>query len=258
MKNIAEIRNFLDAKVNQYNRISFIENDPISIPHLFEAKQDIEIMGFFAATLAWGQRQTIINSCKKLIQLFDNEPYTFITKCNDAELKQLLGFVHRTFNDTDLLYFISFLRQHYTYNESLETAFSRHITSKDENIEKALIGFYNDFFSSDFASIRTQKHVATPAKKSACKRLCMFLRWMVRSDEFGVDFGLWKNIKPSQLVCPIDLHVDRVARRLNIIESTKTDWNTALELTNFLKKLDANDPVKYDFALFGLGVEEKF
>lgn len=258
MKNIAEIRNFLDVKVEKYNHIDFITHDPISIPHLFNKKQDIEIMGFFAATLAWGQRITIINSCKKLIQLFENEPHLFITTSSETEFKRFEGFVHRTFNDTDVLYFIAFLRNYYLQNESLESAFSTHITSEDENIENSLIGFYKIFFDLPYAPIRTQKHVASPAKKSACKRLCMFLRWMVRNDNKGVDFGIWKSIKPSQLVCPCDLHVDRVARRLNIIESAKTDWKTAVELTNFLKKLDANDPVKYDFALFGLGIEEKF
>ncbi|TAH27628.1 MAG: TIGR02757 family protein [Cytophagales bacterium] len=258
LKNIAEIRNFLDLKVEKYNKIEFISNDPILIPHLFQKKQDIEIMGFFAATLAWGQRITIINSCKKLIQLFENEPHKFITTSSENEFKRFEGFVHRTFNDTDLLYFISFFRYYYKNNETLETAFSNHITSKDENIEKALIGFYHIFFDLPYAPYRTHKHIASPAKKSACKRLCMFLRWMVRNDNNGVDFGIWKNINASQLICPMDLHVDRVSRRLNIIESTKTDWQTAVELTNFLKKLDAKDPVKYDFALFGLGIEEKF
>lgn len=255
MNGFTDLKNFLDSKVEQYNRTDFIANDPICIPHLFSKKQDIEIMGFFAAVLAWGQRITIKNNCKKLIALMDNAPYDFIVNHQDSDLKPFLGFVHRTFNDTDLLYFISFFRHYYAENQSLETAFSKHISKSDETIEKALIGFHHSFFNLPDFPHRTRKHIATPDRKSACKRLNMYLRWMVRNDKKGVDFGIWKNISPSQLVCPCDLHVDRVARKLLLISQNNTGWKTALELTQNLKKMDDADPIKYDFALFGLGIE---
>lgn len=258
MNDFIDLKNFLDEKVEQYNQIEFIANDPISIPHQFSKKQDIEIMGFFAAVLAWGQRTAIKNSCKKLVKLFNNAPHDFITNHKDSDLIPFLGFAHRTFNDTDLLYVIAFLKHYYVQNQSLETAFSKHISQNDYNIEKALIGFEHTFFSLPDFPNRTRKHIATPERKSACKRLNMYLRWMVRSDKNGVDFGIWKNILPSQLICPCDLHVDRVARKLFLISNKNNGWKTALELTHNLKKFDSNDPVKYDFALFGLGVENKF
>lgn len=249
-----DIKKFLDEKVVLYNQPSFIHNDPICIPHLFTHQQDIEIAGFFAATFAWGNRTTIIKKCKELMQLMNMQPYQFILHHSTNDLKKLLSFKHRTFNTTDLLYFIAFLQHHYSKNKSLENAF----TQWGNSIEAMLIGFHHYFFSLADYPERTKKHIATPAKKSTCKRLNMFLRWMVRNDNTGVDFGLWKNITTAQLICPIDVHVARVVKKLQLIERNKTDWQTALELTNFLKTLDANDPVKYDFALFALGVEEKF
>jgi uncharacterized protein (TIGR02757 family) len=251
-----DLRVFLDQKVAQYNQKEFIAHDPISIPHLFSKKQDIEIMGFWAAVLAWGQRKTIINKSKELIQLMDYSPYDFICNHEDSDLKRFLAFKHRTFNATDTLYFIQFFKQHYQNHQSLESAF---FSTEGQTMEYMLNQFRSNFFAftPDYPA-RTKKHIAAPSQKSACKRINMFLRWMVRDDAQGVDFGLWKNINPSQLVCPIDVHVERVARKLGLIERKNVDWLTAVELTEQLKKFDAHDPIKYDFALFGLGVEEGF
>lgn len=253
-----ELKGFLDLKYKEYNQPGFIENDPVSIPHSFTKKQDIEITGFWAAVLAWGQRVTIINKCRELFALMDNAPHDFILQHSERDLKIFEQFKHRTFNATDTLYFIEFLKQFYRQHESLEAAFVARMDKEAETVESGLIGFHELFFELPDAPQRTRKHIATPARKSACKRLNMFLRWMVRQDDCGVDFGIWKQIKPAQLVCPCDLHVDRVARKLGLIQRKQTDWLTALELTEGLRQLDPADPVKYDFALFGLGVEEKF
>lgn len=252
------LKDFLDEQVDRYNRPAFIEEDPVSIPHAFSAKHDIEIAGFFAATLAWGQRRTIIQKCRELLSLMDNAPHDFMLNHSGHELKSLLRFKHRTFNATDLLWFVHFFSHFYRRHESLEEAFASGLTSTSETVESGLIRFHRLFFEDQNAPDRTRKHVATPERKSACKRLNMFLRWMVRKDDRGVDFGLWHKIKPSQLVCPCDLHVDRVARRLGLISRKQTDWRTALELTHRLRMMDPADPVKYDFALFGLGVMEKY
>jgi uncharacterized protein (TIGR02757 family) len=253
-----KLQDFLDRKVIEYNKPSFIKNDPISVPHFFSKKQDIEIAGFFASIFAWGNRTTIINKSKELMQLMENAPHDFISTHQEKDLQRLLQFKHRTFNVTDLLYFILFLKHHYTRSTSLETAFSKWMDKNDENIENALRGFHDYFFSLQDAPVRTRKHIATPDRNSTCKRLNMFLRWMVRSDSAGVDFGIWKKIKPSQLICPIDVHVARVAKRFGLVKRKQVDWLTALELTEHLKKFDSTDPAKYDFALFGLGVVEKF
>ena len=270
------LKSFLDAKVAQYNQPGFIANDPVCIPHLFSKKQDIEIMGFWAATLAWGQRVTIIKKCKELIALMDGAPYDFIMNHKEIDLKKLLSFKHRTFNDIDTLYFIAFFKYHYEHYESLEDAFipgASVILSDSEgsgfgkmlrqaqhdiSVELALNHFRKYFFSLPDFPHRTKKHVSSPSQKSTCKRLNMFLRWMVRKDNCGVDFGLWNRIKPADLIMPCDLHVDRVARKLNLIARKQTDWQTAVELTERLREFDPTDPVKYDFALFGLGIEEKF
>jgi uncharacterized protein (TIGR02757 family) len=253
------LKGFLDAKVLQYNQLGFIANDPICIPHLFTKKQDIEIMGFWAATLAWGQRVTIINKCKELITLMDGAPYDFIINHQEPDLKKLLSFKHRTFNDIDTLYFIAFFRYHYERHESLESAFIPPNPLKGEQKVEAALNYFRSYFFSlpDFPH-RTKKHVSSPSQKSTCKRLNMFLRWMVRKDNHGVDFGIWNQIKPADLIMPCDLHVDRVARKLLLITRKQTDWQTALELTARLREFDPIDPVKYDFALFGLGIEEKF
>lgn len=255
MNNLAA---FLNQKVTEYNTIDFIKDDPISIPHLFTKKQDIEIAGFFASIFAWGNRTTIIKKTKELMQLMDNAPHDFISTHSQKDLEKFLSFKHRTFNTTDLLYFILFLKHHYRLSPSLESAFSQWMQKDDEHIENALIGFHDYFFSLEEAPVRTKKHIATPKRGSTCKRLNMFLRWMVRDDNCGVDFGIWKKIKPAQLICPIDVHVARVARRFDLITRKQVDWQMALELTDHLKKLDKNDPAKYDFALFGLGVVEKY
>jgi uncharacterized protein (TIGR02757 family) len=252
------LKAFLNKKVDEYNQPFFIESDPVCIPHLFTKKQDIEIAALFAAVFAWGNRTTIINKSKQLLQLMDMAPHEFCLHHTKNSLKGLLGFKHRTFNDTDLLYFIEFFRSHYSRHDSLEHAFSKWISKNDLTIEKGLIGFQEYFFSLEDVPARTRKHIASPARNSTCKRLNMFLRWMVRSDKNGVDFGIWKKISPAQLVCPIDLHVARVAKRFNLLERRPIDWLAALELTKYLRSLDRKDPVKYDFALFGLGVMEKF
>lgn len=251
-----DLKVFLDEKVLLYNRPGFIEQDPVQIPHRFKKKQDIEIAGLFAATLAWGQRPTIIRKCSELLAMMDNDPYDFVLHHREKDLKPFLEFKHRTFNATDTLYFIEALRWLYEQHDSLETVFQ--VPASEETIERGLVQFQQQFFSLDHHPQRTRKHVASPERKSTCKRLVMYLRWMVRNDKKGVDFGIWKKIKPSQLICPCDLHVDRVARRLKLIRRKQTDWQTALELTANLRKFDPVDPVKYDFALFGLGVEEKW
>ena len=256
MKN--ELKDFLDAKVDLYNQPSFIKDDPISVPHLFTIKQDIEIAGLYAALFAWGNRTTIIQKSKELMKRMDNAPHDFIINHKEEDRKSLLGFKHRTFNDLDLLYFTEFLQQHYRKHKSLEEAFIIGFSPEDENIEKGLIGFHDYFRASPDCPRRTLKHVATPARKSACKRLNMYLRWMVRRDKKGVDFGIWKKIKPSQLVCPVDVHVGRVAKRFQLLDRPNADWEAALQLTEYLRTLDPVDPVKYDFALFALGVVEKF
>ncbi len=248
------LKEFLDRKVEEYNQPDFIPNDPISIPHQFSLKQDIEIMGFFASILAWGQRKTIINKCNELIDRMDGTPYDFILNHQEQDLKSLLGFKHRTFNDTDLLYFISFFKYHYSRFISLEDAFTQVERGGDIEIEEALNSFKSYFFSLPDFPHRTKKHVSSPLQKSTCKRLNMFLRWMVRKDDKEVDFGIWNKIKPKDLICPCDVHVERVARKFGFIQSDKINWKAALELTANLRLLDAEDPVKYDFALFGLGV----
>lgn len=257
MRSFQELKAFLDLKADEYNRPAFIDNDPIVIPHSFTKKQDIEIAGLIAAVLAWGQRKTIINKCRQLFQLMDNAPHDFILHHKEKDLKKFEEFKHRTFNPTDTLYFIEYFKFFYSKHDTLESAFNPGF--KDYwNAEEGLKYFHDQFFQLDYAPQRTRKHIATPARKSACKRLNMFLRWMVRNDERNVDFGLWKSIKPAQLICPCDLHVDRVARKLGLIMRKQTDWITAVELTERLKMFDPTDPVKYDFALFGLGIEEKF
>ena len=261
-KTIVNLKKFLDKKVIEFNKPSFINDDPVGIPHLFSKKQDIEIAGFFAAIFAWGIRKTIINKSKLLLQLMDNSPYDFCVNHSDEDLKKLVGFCHRTFNDTDLLYFISFLKFHYSKNKSLESAFFNNSTIVQSNnlqiVEAALNYFYQYFFSLEDVPARTKKHIASPQKNSSCKRLNMYLRWMVRNDKKGVDFGIWKKISPSQLICPVDVHVARVAKHFNLLKRKQTDWQAAVELTEELRKWDKDDPVKYDFALFGLGVLEKY
>lgn len=252
-----KLLDLLENNYKKYNTKNFIESDPISIPHRFIKSQDIEIAGFFAATLAWGLRKTIINKSLELMKLFDFAPYDFIKNHTESDLKAFVNFKHRTFNSTDLLYFILFFKEYFSIHNSLENLFippDREATCVKSGIDN----FYNNFISHPFFPSRTSKHVASPSKKSACKRINMYLRWMVRKDEYGVDFGLWKNIKSSQLICPCDVHVEKVARKLQLVTRKQVDWRMAVELTENLKKLDALDPVKYDFALFGMGMHKEY
>lgn len=214
-------------------------------------------MGFFAATFAWGNRTTILNKCNELIELMEREPYQFIIEHAESDLKRFLHLKHRTFQVTDTLYFIEALRWLYREKDGLEGAFCEGVRPTDSNVGNGLIRFHELFFSLSDAPLRTKKHVATPLRKSTCKRLNMFLRWMVRNDDRGVDFGLWKGIRPNQLICPIDTHVNRIARALGLFQRKQTDWLAALELTEALKELNPADPVKYDFALFGMGLDDR-
>lgn len=250
------LRDLLDQKVNQYNQPSFISGDPISVPHRYSRLQDIEISGLIAAIFSWGQRKTIINKSLEFMKMMDDAPYDFVLNHKESDLKNISSFKHRTFSGLDALYFISFFKRYYSENHSLEKIFES--SFKSGGAKSALSDFHNLFFDSDFAPARTRKHISTPQRKSACKRLNMFLRWMVRQDKCGVDFGCWKKISPASLIMPIDLHVERVARKLKLINRKQVDWETAEELTANLRKLNPDDPVRYDFALFGLGTIEKF
>jgi uncharacterized protein (TIGR02757 family) len=246
-----DLKEYLDESYRRFNNPDFIPGDPICIPHRFNRLQDIEISGFWIAMLAWGQRKTIINKGAELINLMDHTPYDFVLNCSDRELRRIAQFKHRTFNGTDALYFVEFFRSFYEHHTSLEEAFLPH-DCEFAGMKDILSNFHRLFFNSELAPARTRKHVATPQRNSACKRINMFLRWMVRRDRHGVDFGLWKKLSPQHLICPCDLHVERTARRLGLVQRKQADWKMAVELTEKLKELDPEDPVKYDFALFGL------
>lgn len=251
------LRELLEEKYLKYNHPDFIENDPVSIPHRFTQQGDIEIAGFFAAILAWGQRKTIIAKCTELMERMDHAPHDFILHADGSDLRTLEGFRHRTFNDFDLLYTIAFLKDHYRKNSSLAAAFSGQ-NDPEGNVRVNLTHFRDMFLAGADGKVRTAKHISTPAKKSACKRLNMFLRWMVRRDGRGVDFGIWRQIRPSQLVIPCDVHVENVARKLGLTTRPRADWDMAEEITNRLKALDPEDPARFDFALFGMGIENYF
>jgi uncharacterized protein (TIGR02757 family) len=250
-----ELKEFLDEKVELYNRPAFIESDPISIPHLFTKKQDIEIAGFLAATIAWGNRKMILRNANQMMELLDHSPYEFIMNSNNAEIEMIKRFVHRTFNSTDLIYFLKSLQNIYRYKGGLETIFNTYQTA--ESIQPAIHEFHKIFFELTHEK-RTEKHVSDPFKGSAAKKMNMYMRWMIRKDNRGVDFGLWKSISPSILSCPLDIHSGNVARRLGLLTRSQNDSKAVSELDVFLRKLDNEDPVKYDFALFGLGVFEGF
>lgn len=251
-----QIKEILEGALASYNVPEFILTDPVSIPHRYTLKQDIEIMGFFASILAWGQRKTIINKCLELDKLFENQPYDFIKYCSDSELKKLEHFVHRTFNSTDLLYVVHFLKNHFQTHKSLETAFFSHQDHSKDAVKKGLTHFAEYFASDPSFPQRTSKHIASPVKKSACKRLNMYLRWMVRQDVQNIDFGIWRHIIPAQLICPLDVHVMKTALKLGLLERDKADWQAAETLTQTLRKFDKDDPVKYDYALFGLSIHK--
>ncbi|WP_034922172.1 TIGR02757 family protein [Gillisia sp. CAL575] len=250
-----ELKEFLDSKYVQYNNFNFIESDPISIPHKFSLKEDIEIAGFLAATIAWGNRKSIIKNANKMMDLLGNSPYDFILNHSDSHLEPLDDFVHRTFNGLDFQTFIKALKHIYLNHGGLESVFSTIDTNG--SLQQNISEFKSIFFEIDHLS-RTEKHVSDPLKGSAAKRINMFLRWMIRKDNAGVDFGIWENISPSLLSCPLDVHSGNVARKLGLLNRKQNDAKAVFELDIALRKLDKNDPVKYDFALFGLGVFEKF
>ncbi len=253
--NQAELKDFLDSKVEQYNNPKFIASDPIQIPHLFTVKEDIEISGYLTATISWGNRKSIINNAKRLMALLDNSPYDFVVNHQETDLDKLLPFVHRTFNGDDCIQFIKSLQHIYKNHDGLENLFSKH--SEDNSMQSAISEFKKTFFEIDHLK-RTQKHVSDPLKNSAAKRINMFLRWMIRNDNTGVDFGIWNSLSPAVLSCPLDVHSGNVARKLGLLKRKQNDGKALLELDTALRKLDAKDPVKYDFALFGLGVFEGF
>lgn len=250
-----ELKEFLDVKVLEYNRPEFIESDPIQIPHLFNKKEDIEISGFLTATIAWGNRKSIINNAKRMMEYMDHSPFDFVKNHQEQDLQSLLPFVHRTFNGTDFITFVKGLQHIYNNHHGLEQVFS--VVNKQTSLQAAIHHFKKVFFEIEHLP-RTQKHVSDPLKNSAAKRINMFLRWMVRTDQTGVDFGIWKTLSPSQLSCPLDVHSGNVARKLGLLKRKQNDAKALRELDENLRILDATDPVKYDFALFGLGVFEGF
>ena len=250
-----ELKEFLDLKVQEFNQPEFIESDPIQIPHRFTLKEDIEIAGFLVSTIAWGNRKMIIKNAIKMMELMGNTPYDFVMSHEEHHLERFEGFVHRTFNSIDLTYFITALKHIYTQHDGLEAVFSKHATGT--SLQPSIAAFKQHFFELPHQQ-RTQKHVSNPLKGSAAKRINMYLRWMVRQDENGVDFGLWKSISPALLSCPLDVHSGNVARKLDLLKRKQNDAKALAELDQNLRTLDPNDPVKYDFALFGLGVFEKF
>jgi uncharacterized protein (TIGR02757 family) len=253
--NKKELKEFLDNKVIQYNNPKFIESDPIQIPHQFSIKEDIEITAFLTATIAWGKRQMIIKNSNKMLEIMDNSPYDYVMNHSETDLEKTAPFVHRTFNGDDFSFFVKSLQNIYLHHNGLEGVFNQFTV--DENNKRVIHNFKKVFFEVPHQQ-RTMKHVSDPMKGSASKRINMFLRWMVRRDNTGVDFGLWKDIPMSKLSCPLDVHSGNVARKLGLLTRKQNDWRALEELDTNLRKLDANDPTKYDFALFGLGVFEKF
>jgi len=253
--NFDELKEFLNEKVELYNTKKFIDSDPIQIPHQFSVKEDIEIAGFLSATIAWGNRKMIINNAQKMMDLMDNSPFDFVKNHSEKDLESLNHFVHRTFNGQDFQTFIKSLRHIYQNHGGLEGIFTKN--QESTSLQKSITIFKNHFFEIEHQN-RANKHISNPEMGSAAKRINMFLRWMVRQDNAGVDFGLWKNISPSKLSCPLDVHSGNVARKLELLSRKQNDSKALNELDAMLRKLDATDPVKYDFALFGLGVFERF
>jgi len=253
--NKKELKSFLDEKARAFEYPQFLEQDPIQIPHRFDKKEDIEIAGFLIATIAWGNRVSIIKSGNRMMDFMDNDQFAFIMEHKETDLKSLNTFVHRTFNGIDFIYFIKALRNIYTKHKGLEYAFSTYKKAPDmyENIHL----FKKTFFELAHEK-RTEKHVSDPLNGSAAKRLNMYLRWMVRPSVMGVDFGVWNRLNTSQLSCPLDVHSGNVARSLGILNRKQNDFKALVQLDTALRKFDPTDPVKYDFALFGLGVYEGF
>ncbi|MBZ9629832.1 TIGR02757 family protein [Salegentibacter sp. LM13S] len=251
----SELKSFLDFKVEQYNTPEFIDTDPVQIPHQFSKKEDIEIAGFLTATIAWGNRKSILKNANRLMEMLDRSPQDFVLNHSESDLENLTGFVHRTFNETDLIYFISALKNIYKNHGGIEAIFTKN--AKKASLQPAIHEFKKVFFEIPHPP-RTQKHVSDPLKNSAAKRINMYLRWMVRKDQAGVDFGLWEKLDASLLSCPLDVHSGNVARKLKLLKRKANDAKALAELDTSLRKLDPADPVKYDFALFGLGVFEKY
>lgn len=254
---LLEIKELLDEKYFQFNNTAFIETDPISIPHQFSRKEDIEIASLLVATIAWGQRISIINNGNKLMRLMNDTPHEFILNFSKKDALRFETFVHRTFNSTDCVFFLNALKNIYTKHGGLESAFSNNFSSKETDVKNAIANFRELFLSTKHEH-RSEKHISNPLAKSSAKRLCMFLRWMVRKDKHGVDFGIWKTIKPHQLCLPLDLHTGNVSRKLGLLNRTQNDWQAVEEITSVLRNFDKNDPIKYDFSLFGLGAFEGF
>lgn len=249
----SELKELLEEKSERFNSPEFIDTDPIQIPHLFTKKEDIEISGFLAATIAWGQRPTIIKNAMRIVEGMDHAPYDFIMNHEDTDLQRFEKFVHRTFNYSDLIFFITSLKNIYKNHAGLETCFTT--SHQDQNMKNAIKNFRDTFFVTEHME-RSKKHVSDPFRNSACKRINMYLRWMVRPENTGVDFGIWKSISPALLSCPLDVHTGNVARKLGLLTRKQNDWKAVEELDSSLRKFDAEDPVKYDFALFGMGVFE--
>ncbi len=250
-----ELKEFLDEKADLYNRPSFVELDPISIPHRYTAKGDIEIAGFLAATIAWGNRKMILRSSARMMEILEDSPYEFIVNSSDCELDQAVRFVHRTFNAVDLAYFLQALRHIYRNKGGLEKIFETHKTS--DSLQPAIHELHKIFFELPHEK-RTERHVSDPFKGSAAKKINMYLRWMIRKDNRGVDFGIWDSISPSILSCPLDVHSGNVARKLGLLLRKQNDAKAVAELDGVLRSFDPEDPVRYDFALFGLGAVERF
>lgn len=252
-----DVKELLDEKYFQFNNRDFIETDPISIPHQFSKKEDIEIASLLVATIAWGQRTSIINNGNKLMKLMNDEPHDFILNFSKKDAIRFGAFVHRTFNATDCVFFLHSLKNLYTKHNGLEAAFSKNMSPGEADVKQAISGFRSLFLEPEHL-LRTEKHISNPLAKSSAKRLCMFLRWMVRKDKHGVDFGIWKNISPAQLCLPLDLHTGNVSRKLGLLTRTQNDWQAVEEITTVLRRFDQKDPIKYDFSLFGLGAFEGF
>lgn len=251
----SELKSFLDYKVEQYNSPEFIKTDPVQIPHQFSKKEDIEIAGFLTATIAWGNRKSILNNASNLMELLEHSPFDFVMNHSEADLISLDNFVHRTFNGIDLKYFVQSLKNVYLEHKGLEAVFNKYAEAK--SLQMSIHQFKQLFFELPHPS-RSQKHVSDPLKNSAAKRINMFLRWMIRNDAAGVDFGIWRSLSPAQLSCPLDVHSGNTARKLGLLKRKQNDGKALVELDTSLRKLDPVDPVKYDFALFGLGVFEKY
>lgn len=254
MLKFEELRDFLNEKADQYNAPDFIENDPIQIPHRFSLKQDIEIAGFLAATISWGNRKSIINSANKMLDIMGNSPYDFVMNYSEKDLESIQDkSIHRTFNGQDFSYFIKQFNRIYNENESLESLFK--VKKTENNFLHAIERFRNGFLETE--KHRSHKHISSPYKNSSAKRIIMFLRWMVRKDKRGVDFGIWENIDQKYLSIPLDVHTGNISRKLGLVSRTQNDWKTVEELDIAIRKFDEKDPAKYDFALFGLGVTKE-